>query len=338
MTVRDRLILAVDVDRREEALALADLLTGSIGMLKVGLELLNATGPSIVREIRERSGLGVFYDGKFHDIPNTVAGAVRAAVRAGANMLNVHAAGGMEMMKAAGRAAAETAAELGINHPVVIAVTVLTSLDEAALRATGVPDSPSYQVLRLAREADQLDGIIVLVLVAQLALAAADLRAPGQNRLLMRGFWRLAQLLQPVFHRGVEVICGFVANDQAHGLLIESEIGFDLPRQLGQQPQDFLDIFVQAEVEDRVDVVAQIGPRDVQGLHLGRAGAHCPAVQVVQVVAKLADAEGQGPGHTLVEDQELRDLARAGAGAVFHAEPAACGHRAQDRFPLHVVQ
>jgi len=162
VTVRDRLILAVDVDRREEALALADLLTGSIGMLKVGLELLNATGPSIVREIRERSGLGVFYDGKFHDIPNTVAGAVRAAVRAGANMLNVHAAGGMEMMKAAGRAAAETAAELGINHPVVIAVTVLTSLDEAALRATGVPDSPSDQVLRLARLAQDagLDGVV----------------------------------------------------------------------------------------------------------------------------------------------------------------------------------
>lgn len=162
MTVKDRIILAVDVDSREQALALADKLAGSIGMLKIGLELLNSEGPSVVREVRERTDLGVFYDGKFHDIPNTVAGAVRAAVRAGANMLNVHAAGGAEMMKAAGQAAAETAAELGVRHPVVIAVTVLTSLDEGALRATGVPASPRDQVLRLARLAQDagLDGVV----------------------------------------------------------------------------------------------------------------------------------------------------------------------------------
>lgn len=162
LKIRDRLIVALDVDTEKAALSLAGKLAGTVGLFKIGLELLTAAGPAVVRNVREQTGVSVFFDGKFHDIPNTVAGAVRAAVRAGAAMLNVHAAGGVDMMRAAKEAAAEAAESEGGSPPVVLGVTVLTSIDAETLAAAGVPGSPGEQVVRLACLARLagLDGVV----------------------------------------------------------------------------------------------------------------------------------------------------------------------------------
>jgi len=139
---------------------MADALRGTVGGYKVGSQLFTAEGPDIVRALTMR-GDKVFLDLKFHDIPNTVAGAIASASRLGAWMMNVHAAGGPAMMAAA-KAAADTAAAGGHARPVVIAVTVLTSMDEATLRAVGVDTSPLEQVVHLARMAQDagLDGVV----------------------------------------------------------------------------------------------------------------------------------------------------------------------------------
>ena len=128
----DRLLVALDVDSAERALALAGQLRGVAGGLKVGSRLFTMAGPDLVRRLVD-SGAQVFLDLKFHDIPNTSAQAVDAAVRTGAWMINVHAAGGSAMMQAAARAAAAAAASAGRPAPLVIAVTVLTSMDEKAV-------------------------------------------------------------------------------------------------------------------------------------------------------------------------------------------------------------
>jgi orotidine-5'-phosphate decarboxylase len=148
----DRLLVALDVDTADRALALADQLHGVAGGLKVGSRLFTMAGPDLVRRLVE-SGARVFLDLKFHDIPNTVAQAVDAAVRTGAWMINVHASGGSAMMQAAARAAAEAATAGGRPAPVLIAVTVLTSMDEAALIQTGVTRPLLDHVLMLARMA-----------------------------------------------------------------------------------------------------------------------------------------------------------------------------------------
>lgn len=156
---RERLIVALDAGDREEALRLAGILAPEVGAFKVGLELFCAAGPSLVRELVER-GARVFLDLKFHDIPNTVAGAARAAARLGAWMFNVHAAGGREMMRRA-VAAAEDAA--GRARPLVVAVTVLTSIDARALREeVGIAREPLDQVRFWAEEARAagLDGVV----------------------------------------------------------------------------------------------------------------------------------------------------------------------------------
>ena len=140
----DRLIVALDLPSATAALEVVAELQGICRWFKVGMELFYSAGGRIVTDLRDR-GFEVFLDLKLHDIPNTVAGAVRSVSTLGASLLTIHAAGGEKMM----RAAAESA--MHPDAPALLAVTVLTSMDSAGLNATGVPDSPDVQVLRLAR-------------------------------------------------------------------------------------------------------------------------------------------------------------------------------------------
>lgn len=154
------ILVALDVSSAREALAMADTLRGTVGGYKIGSQLFTAEGPDIVRAFTMR-GDKVFLDLKFHDIPNTVAGAITSAGKLGAWMMNVHACGGPAMMTAAKEAADRVAAG-GAERPVVIAVTVLTSMDAATLNSVGVSRSPLDQVVHLARMAQDsgLDGVV----------------------------------------------------------------------------------------------------------------------------------------------------------------------------------
>src|SRR5471032_2256206 len=156
-----QLLVALDVDTVAEARALADRLRGIAGGFKIGSRLFTSHGPSIVEELSAR-GDRVFLDLKFHDIPNTVAGAVAAATRLGVWMVNVHASGGSTMMRAARAAADEEAAKRSRPAPLVIAVTMLTSLTDEALTEIGFRDPMASQVERLASltEAAGLDGVV----------------------------------------------------------------------------------------------------------------------------------------------------------------------------------
>ena len=156
-----QLLVALDVDSGARALELASQLRDLAGGFKVGSRLFTSEGPTLVRRLVE-TGANVFLDLKFHDIPNTVAQAVEAAVSTGVWMLNVHASGGVPMMQAAARAAADTAAREGRRRPLVIGVTVLTSMDDATLRAAGVQRPLLEQVVTLARMAQEagLDGVV----------------------------------------------------------------------------------------------------------------------------------------------------------------------------------
>jgi orotidine-5'-phosphate decarboxylase len=155
------ILVALDVPSAEKAMALAETLRGTVGGYKIGKQLFTAEGPALVRAFSER-GDRVFLDLKFHDIPNTVAGAVQSAVATGAWMVNVHASGGRAMMSAAAAAAQKTAESLGRPRPLVIAVTVLTSMDAAALAEIGVTRGMQEQVVHLARLAQDsgLDGVV----------------------------------------------------------------------------------------------------------------------------------------------------------------------------------
>ena len=165
---KDRLILALDVPTASEALAWSRRLAAEIGMVKVGLELFVAAGPSLVRQLGGE-GRGVFLDLKLHDIPNTVAGAVRSASGLGVRMLTVHAAGGPAMLAAAAAAAAKTE-----RPPLLLGVTVLTSLDDSALAVLGIRGPVPERVAawaRLCREAG-LDGIVCAAAEAAAVRAA----------------------------------------------------------------------------------------------------------------------------------------------------------------------
>jgi orotidine-5'-phosphate decarboxylase len=143
----ERLIVALDYPDARSALDLVDRLEGAARWFKIGLELYVAEGNSLVAELQQR-GYSLFLDLKFHDIPNTVASAVRSVARLGAHMLTVHAAGGPAMLGAAAEAAAETGA-----GPILLAVTVLTSMDDGQLEATGIRASAAVQVEALAKMA-----------------------------------------------------------------------------------------------------------------------------------------------------------------------------------------
>ena len=157
----DKLLVALDVESGERALQLVAALQGLAGGFKVGNRLFTSEGPALVRRIAD-SGARVFLDLKYHDIPNTVEQAVEAAVGTGAWMINVHASGGSAMMQAAARAARETSAKLGRPAPLMIGVTVLTSMDQEALQSIGVQRPVFDQVIALARMTQQagLQGVV----------------------------------------------------------------------------------------------------------------------------------------------------------------------------------
>lgn len=166
-----KIIVALDFADAPAALALVDRLDPDLCRLKVGKELFTAAGPELVRALVAR-GFEVFLDLKFHDIPNTVAAACRAAAGLGVWMLNVHASGGRRMMAAAQEALA------GLERrPLLIAVTVLTSMSAEDLGEVGIGSEPAEQVLRLARltQACKLDGVVCSAQEA--AMLRADLGA-----------------------------------------------------------------------------------------------------------------------------------------------------------------
>jgi orotidine-5'-phosphate decarboxylase len=174
-----RLIVALDVADRDAALRVIEQLGGLVRFFKVGNQLFTAEGPGLVREI-VLAGLNVFLDLKFHDIPNTVSGAVRSACRLGVAITNVHTSGGVEMMRAAAAAAGSSEASPRVvgfgrrsgdrkaagteerQRPAVIGVTVLTSMDQASLAQVGVQLDPASQAVKLARLArgSGLDGVV----------------------------------------------------------------------------------------------------------------------------------------------------------------------------------
>jgi orotidine-5'-phosphate decarboxylase len=161
MAQNDRIIFALDVGDMGSAKNWVRKLKGHIGWFKVGLELFTAVGPDIVKLVKD-NGIRCFLDLKFHDIPNTVAGAVRSSTRTGADMMTIHLSGGRSMIMAALKAAQDASIELGIERPKIVGVSVLTSLSSDDLREIGVDKTPGDHVAHLARFASScgLDGLV----------------------------------------------------------------------------------------------------------------------------------------------------------------------------------
>src|SRR5438034_7425496 len=168
-----RIIVALDFADPAQAVALVDRLDPGSCALKVGMEVFVAAGPDPVRRMIER-GFRVFLDLKFHDIPNTVAQACAAATRLGVWMLNVHACGGRAMLVAARESVARTAAAQSAPRPLLIAVTVLTSLGAGDVAELGFAEAPESLALRLARLAADcgLDGAVCSAVAAPVARGA----------------------------------------------------------------------------------------------------------------------------------------------------------------------
>lgn len=178
------ILVALDLPAPEQALDLVRQLAPVVGGFKVGSELFTAAGPEVVRRIRAL-GASVFLDLKFHDIPNTVARAVAAGVQLDVQMLTVHTGGGRDMLQAAEHAARQTATRLNRQPPLVLGVTVLTSLDGRALREVGQDDNVGRQVERLALLAKEcgLRGLVCspleLVALRQVVGDSLVLVTPG---------------------------------------------------------------------------------------------------------------------------------------------------------------
>lgn len=191
MSSPNPIIAALDLPSAEAALALATDIAPFVGAFKIGSELFTAAGPEIVRRIRE-TGAAVFLDLKFHDIPNTVAKAVAAALKLDVQMLTVHAGGGSEMMHSAEQAAQRVGRETSHSAPLVLGVTVLTSLDSRALTELGIATDARAQVQRLAELAVHagLRGLVCSpleitslrrVLPAQVQLVTPGIRGPDDR-------------------------------------------------------------------------------------------------------------------------------------------------------------
>ena len=178
------IIVALDVPNLDRAVGLARKLQGSVPTVKIGSELFTSAGPEVVRQLRG-TGLGVFLDLKFHDIPNTVKSAVAAATRLNVQMLTVHCSGGTEMLKAAEASAQETARTLGMEPPLVLGVTVLTSMDQQALAGVGVASSVEAHVERLAKLA--LDAGLRGLVCSPLELALLRKVLPSSVKLVTPG-------------------------------------------------------------------------------------------------------------------------------------------------------
>ena len=149
MEPRERLIFALDVEHFAEAQKLVGLLKGHVGLFKVGKQLFTHSGPKVIDMIRNK-GERVFLDLKFHDIPNTVAKAGEEATKLGSTMFTVHSMGGYQMMKGVVESSRNTAKQLNMPKPFILAVTILTSMDEAILEEVGIKTPLEEQVVRLA--------------------------------------------------------------------------------------------------------------------------------------------------------------------------------------------
>ena len=182
--MQNPIIVALDLPGADTALRLAAELAPAVGAFKIGFELFTQAGPDVVRRVREL-GAPVFLDLKFHDIPNTVAKAVSVATGMGVSMLTLHTSGGPAMMRAAAQAARDSAARAGIPVPLVLGVTVLTSMDDAELAAVGIREGAAAQVERLARLAAE-SGIGGLV-CSPLEVALLRRVLPPQIQLVTPG-------------------------------------------------------------------------------------------------------------------------------------------------------
>ncbi len=182
--IKNPIIAALDVPTAEQALKLAEQIAPAVGAFKIGKELFVSAGPDIVKRVRD-TGVSVFLDLKFHDIPNTVAMAIASAVRLDVQMTTIHTSGGSEMMRAAEKSAQDTAKMLGQPVPLVLGVTVLTSSTNETLAELGIEADTEKQVVRLAQLAVK-SGLRGLV-CSPLEIAALRKILPAHIQLVTPG-------------------------------------------------------------------------------------------------------------------------------------------------------